>query len=200
VTRAVATTATPASAFTSNVTTGNTLVAIFAAESAGGRTVTSVTDTLGNTWTRAVRNNSDTNGDDIEIWFAVSRATGANTVTAHVGPGALQENVTVAELAGGATLDVTAGAPSTGTSHSSGNTTSAAAGDFVLGAYVDRGFSTTNSISDSKTQLGSSIGSTTATESNQSYALNTAAGAQSAAFRSTATTIGAVVVAAFKPQ
>ncbi len=42
---------------------GNTLVGVFAA---GGVTITSVTDTLPDTWVKAASNHANANGDNIE--------------------------------------------------------------------------------------------------------------------------------------
>jgi hypothetical protein len=115
--------------------------------------------------------------------------------------GTVRANLTLAEFSGAAALDVTSTATQVAsTTHSSGVTTAAQAGDFVVGLYVDRGANTTLSITDGKTVLGRSIDRTTVTESDQSYLLAAAAGAQSAVFGTNAATAASVAVAAFAPQ
>ena len=71
-----ATGANPALAYTSNISAaGNLLVAAICAGTL--RTVNSISDTRGNTWTQAV-----TGGTVIrDIWWAIANGTGANTVT-----------------------------------------------------------------------------------------------------------------------
>ena len=200
VTRALGSSTSPSSAYNANVVAGNTLVGVFAAGAAGGVTITSVTDTLGDTWVKAIANNADANGDDIEIWRATASAGGANTVTLHLSSGSVLANITIAEFRGGSVVDMASSAASNNVnSHSSGNTAATPAGDFVVAGYVDRGGNTTISISDGNPRLGSVLRST-GTETNQSYRLNAAAGAQSALFTSNARTTASVVVAAFRPQ
>ena len=200
VSRALAVSSTPSSAFAANVAAGNTLIGVFAAGGAGGVTIRSVTDTLGDTWVKAIGNNADTVRDDVEIWRTTALAGGANTVTLHLSSGTVVANMTIAEFYGRSAFAAGAGAASNNvTSHSSGNTVATAAGDFVIGGYVDRGGNTTVSISDGKTRLGSVIRST-GTETNQVYQLNAAVGVRSALFTSSARTTASVVVAAFTPQ
>ena len=135
-----------------------------------------------------------------EIWRTTALAGGANTVTLHLSSGTVVANMTIAEFYGRSAFAAGAGAASNNvTSHSSGNTVATAAGDFVIGGYVDRGGNTTVSISDGKTRLGSVIRST-GTETNQVYQLNAAVGVRSALFTSSARTTASVVVAAFTPQ
>jgi hypothetical protein len=194
------TSSTPSASYSTSVAAGDTLVGAFALGGAGVVTVTSVTDSQGNTWTRAVSANADLVGDDAEIWYASAGSTGADTVTLHLS-GPVRANVTLAEFSAAAAVDVVSTAAQTAaTSHSSGTTPPAQAGDFVVGIYVDAGANTTVSITDGKTVLGRSIGSTLATESDQSYLLAAAAGVQSAVFGTTAATTASVAVAAFAPQ
>jgi hypothetical protein len=142
---------------------------------------------------------ADSNRTDAEIWYATAKASSTDTVTLHLS-GSSKVNVTLAEFSGGATFQAGTGAASTATSHSSGNTAAASAGDFVVGLYADRGLNHTLGIGDSKLQLGTNVGTTTNPESDQSYVLAVTAGAQSAVFTSSASAAGSVVVAAFKPQ
>ena len=130
VTRALASSTSPSSAYNANVVSGNTLVGVFAAGAAGGVTITSVTDTLGDTWVKAIANNADANGDDIEIWRATASAGGANTVTLHLSSGSVLANITIAEFRGGSVVDMASSAASNNVnSHASGNTAATPAGD-----------------------------------------------------------------------
>ena len=190
---------TPTGTFTSAVVTGDTLVGAFALGGTAGRTVSSVTDSQGNTWTKAVSTVADSNRTDAEIWYTTAKTSSTDTVTLHLS-GSSRVNVTLAEFSGGATFQAGAGAASTATSHSSGNTAAVSAGDFVVGLYADRGLNHTLGIGDSKLQLGTNVGTTTNPESDQSYVLAVTAGVQSAVFTSSASAAGAVVVAAFKPE
>ena len=190
---------TPTGTFTSAVVTGDTLVGAFALGGTAGRTVSSVTDSQGNTWAKAVSTVADSNRTDAEIWYTTAKASSTDTVTLHLSASS-KVNITLAEFSGGATFQVGTGAASTATSHSSGNTAAASAGDFVVGLYADRGLTHTLGIGDGKLQLGTNVGTTTNPESDQSYVLGVAAGAQSAVFTTSASATGSVVVAAFKPQ
>jgi titin len=190
----------PSGSYGNAVAAGDTLVGAFALGGPGTVTITGVTDSQGNSWARAAGGNGDTFGDDAEIWYASARATGNDTVTLHLS-GPVRTNLTLAEFSGAAALDVTSTATQVAsTTHSSGVTAAAQAGDFVVGLYVDRGANTTLSITDGKTVLGRSIDRTTVTESDQSYLLAAAAGAQSAVFGTSAATAASVAVAAFAPQ
>jgi titin len=192
---------TPSGAFNNSVASGDTLVGAFALGGAGASTVTSVTDSQGNTWARAAMGNGDLVRDDAEIWYATARATGNDTVTLHLG-GSVRTNVTLAEFSAGATVDVTSTSSQTlSTTHGSGTTPPAAQpGDFVVGVYVDAGANTAVSITDGKTVLGRSVGPSTTTQSDQSYLIAAAAGAQSAVFGTTVATTASVAVAAFAPH
>ena len=151
---------TPAGSFTNTVNKRDTLVGAFGLGGAGLVTVTSVTDSQGNTWTRAASGNGDTFGDDAEIWYATAGSNGADTVTLHLS-GAVRTNVTLAEFSASATLDgISTASQSAATSHTSASTPPARGGDFVVGLYVDAGANTTLSITDGKTVLGQSVGRT----------------------------------------
>ncbi len=90
----------PAAAFGSNNTAGNLLAAIIQQMGAVGA-VTSVTDTQGNTWSKApggVSSNATSN-QRTEVWYAPNCAAGANTVTATI-PVSDQWAITVVEVSG----------------------------------------------------------------------------------------------------
>jgi hypothetical protein len=97
-------------AFSSNVTSGNLLIAALGLFAGGS--LSSVTDTLGNTWNLAAANN---NGSDKEwIYWTIAGSSGANTVTAAGtgwGVGGYNSTLLVAEVSGGLTgaIDVAGG-------------------------------------------------------------------------------------------
>jgi len=104
--------------------------------------VFSVSDTLGNTYRQAVLFNQtlDTpNGDTFAIFYAENIAGGTNTVTVSDSIPNNTLRFAILEYSGVATansLDVTAVAQGTGASVSSGNATTTAAGDLILGALM----------------------------------------------------------------
>src|SRR3569833_1450878 len=69
-----------ATTFTSNITAGNTIIVVSSEDFSVINQISSITDSLGNTYARAV---ADTEGSfvDGEIWYAPSPTGGANTVT-----------------------------------------------------------------------------------------------------------------------
>src|SRR5207244_12601210 len=105
-----------------------------------GQTFT-VTDSIGNTYHQAVLLNItvDTpNGDTLAIFYAENILGGANTITvSDTISGILR--FAILEYAGVATsnsLDVTASAQGTSASPNSGNATTTANGDLLLGAIA----------------------------------------------------------------
>jgi hypothetical protein len=98
-----------ATAYTSNVTAGNLLIAVFGQGALGGVNANVVTDTQGNKWTRAVQSPSLDTNMSTEIWFAIAVASGPNTVTFSQAPGTGFFELIVAEYSGikNAQLDVT---------------------------------------------------------------------------------------------
>jgi len=100
-----------------------------------------VTDSRGNTYHQAIQLNMtvDTpNGDTLAIFYAENISAGANTITvSDTISGSLR--FAILEYTGVATansLDVTASAQGTSTSPSSGNATTTASGDLLLGAVA----------------------------------------------------------------
>jgi hypothetical protein len=69
-------------AFTSNITAGGFIVVVTASGVATGNNVSSITDTLSNTYTRVF---SEVGGagtrPDLEVWYAQNSPAGANTIT-----------------------------------------------------------------------------------------------------------------------
>jgi hypothetical protein len=146
-------------AYTSNVTSGNLLVAFANAFSGSGLTMT-ISDTQGNTWTAGCANgatactgnaSADANGciHDISgagdgfmcMWHAVASSSAADTVTVTQGSGTVTINLWILEFFGRTTLDVAAtsnGNSSFNTSCTSGASAAAAgAGELIVGAGVD---------------------------------------------------------------
>jgi hypothetical protein len=121
--------------FSSNNTAGNLIVVAISSDSAGA-TVSSVTDTRGNTYvkaTDATTLNAD-HGTLTGVWYALNCAAGANTVTVTQSVGSTL--VAIHEFSGVATssaVDVTNTSVTTTTTPSVSATTTAA-GDLVFGA------------------------------------------------------------------
>jgi len=98
--------------------------------------ISSVTDSKGNTYTRAVGPTTNT-GLQQSIYYAKNIAAGSNTVTVKFNPAASYPNVNVLEYSGLDTtnpLDVSAAASSSGTNASSGSATTTSANDLIIGA------------------------------------------------------------------
>ena len=99
-------------------------------------TVSSVTDSKGNTYTRAA---GPTTGTALtqSIYYAQNIAAGSNTVTVTFNKAASSPDVRVLEYSGADTtnpLDVTAGASGTGLTGNSGTATTTSANELVFGA------------------------------------------------------------------
>ncbi len=98
--------------------------------------ISSVTDSNDNTYTRAV-GPTTTTGLQQSIYYAKNIAGGSNTVTVKFSQTASYPNVNVAEYSGLDTanpLDVTAAASGSGTSASSGSATTTSANELIVGA------------------------------------------------------------------
>ena len=99
-------------------------------------TVSSVTDSRGNTYTLAIGPTTGT-GLRQSIYYAKNIAGGSNTVTVTFNQAAAYVDVRVLEYSGLDTtnpLDVTAGAAGSGTSANSGSATTSSATDLLFGA------------------------------------------------------------------
>ena len=98
--------------------------------------ISSVTDSNGNTYTRAV-GPTTTTGLQQSIYYAKNIVGGSNTVTVKFNPSASYPNVNVTEYNGLNTsnpLDVTAAASGSGTSASSGSATTTSVNELIVGA------------------------------------------------------------------
>lgn len=121
--------------FASNVTPGDLIVvqAIWSSTTFG---VTSISDTLGNTYTSAAIASGSTSTEQIstQVFYAANVNGGPNQVTVTIG-GSTFFNIFVYEIAGAATtnpVDVTAIGNGTGLSETTGSTLTSAANDFVF--------------------------------------------------------------------
>jgi hypothetical protein len=180
------------SAFGGAVASGDLLVAAIAVGGGHDYVVSSVTDLLGNTWTRAKSFVNLDDETDLEIWYTTSGAAGADSVTATIAgdSGFVQAISTISEFSGSASFDGAAAAYTTGTSHSSGAISGASSTSRVVALIADGGDQLTFAINDGKSQLGSNTSPNLDMEGNQSYGSGT-----SASF-STSASKGMVVVAA----
>ena len=103
--------------------------------------ISSVTDTEGNTYTRAVGPTSNT-GLQQAIYYAKNIAGGSNTVTVKFNQSASYPDVRILEYSGldpTSPLDVTAAAAGNGTSANSGSATTTSANELIFGAGTTTG-------------------------------------------------------------
>lgn len=162
--------------FTNSVQQGHLLVALVSVAGGNPYVVSSVGDSLGNVWTKAV---SGANGDntDVEIWYTNTASSGADQVTAALKalPGATskfaQAYVTIAEFNGSAIYHDghEAGSSLVGT-HGSGEFASTA-GDLIIGGYADAGYVGKLTIADGKQILGAAQAYTHDIQGIQSYGI-----------------------------
>ena len=103
--------------------------------------ISSVTDTKGNTYTRAVGPTSNT-GLQQAIYYAKNIVAGSNTVTVKFNQAAAYPDVRILEYSGlnpTSPLDVTAAAAGSGTSANSGAATTTSANELIFGAGTTTG-------------------------------------------------------------
>lgn len=119
-----------AATFGSNVAAGDLLICVIGwSISAGAPTLTSVTDTRGNTWSVSVQTPDQSGGRQIAIAWAVANGAGACTVTATLsGASAQGMTVHISEFSG------TSGSPTDQTNLNTGNSTTADSGNITPGA------------------------------------------------------------------
>lgn len=134
------TSGTSCSATVGGGTVGATAIVVLVAinqSNASAATVTSVTDTAGNTYTKATNSTGSPNvaGDtSIEIWYKLSPATssGSQVYTVHTGNAAPSMAMRVVVLGSTTTLDTTATLAQGSATNSSLALTTTASDDFVL--------------------------------------------------------------------
>jgi hypothetical protein len=100
--------------------------------------VSSVVDSQGNTYTRAIGPTSG-NGVQQSIYYAKNIVAGSNTVTVTFNKSARFPDVRILEYTGISTLDVTAGATGKSKSASSGAATTTSANELIFGAGTTTG-------------------------------------------------------------
>ncbi len=186
-------------AFNSNNTAGNWIgVCIRAGRSSE---VFTVTDSRGNTYHQAVQLNMtvDTpNGDTIAIFYAQNIAAGANTITVSDTISATLR-FAILEYSGVATtnpLDVTASAQGTSTSPNSGNATTTASDDLLLGAIATA--DVTNYTTPSGVEIEEHVPAEPNTKLIAEDKLQTSAGTASASATLASSDPWGAVLAAFK--
>lgn len=121
------------SAFSSNVTAGHLLVAAIG----GGTVSNTVTDSQGNTYTKAKDGTNPAMGGGggyyVAIYYAVAKNTGPNTVTVNY-PGSITfRRIAIHEYSGVNAIDVTSSNTGTGTTVSSGSATTNHANELIFG-------------------------------------------------------------------
>ena len=122
-------------AYGSNNASGNILVAVISLSDYTGsaKSVTGITDTRGNTWTRIDGVQSSDGLGDVEIWYVPSCAAGANTVAAATSGSAVLQGIAIYEINGAnATPDQHANAVSTSSSGPFATITPSANGAFIV--------------------------------------------------------------------
>ena len=151
--------------------------------------ISSVTDSKGNTYARAVGPTSD---PDLQqsIYYAKNIGAGSNTVTVKFNQAAAYPDVRILEYSGldpTNPLDVTAGASGNGTSASSGSATTTSANELIFGAgnsqhhytaagsgFASRIINTYGSIAEDKIVSSSGSNAATATNSAGFWVMQTA--------------------------
>jgi hypothetical protein len=131
----------------SNAQTAGNLIVVAIGWSNSTSSVSSVTDTGGNTYTRAVGPTAVSGVESHSIYYAkniVAAAAGANTVTVTFNAATWYPDIRIAEYSGIDTvspLDATAGASGNSATSNSGSVTTTNANDLIVGANVVASFS-----------------------------------------------------------
>ncbi len=121
-------------AFAGSVTAGNTVIVATSTWNGGGTaTVTSVTDSQGNVYTKA--DEYLVNGEKLAVWYHIGIASsGSLTVTANTGPPA-DITIGIHEYSGIASIDQHTTGASGGTALSAGPVTTTSADELIFGAF-----------------------------------------------------------------
>lgn len=129
--------------FTSSVL-ASSLIVVDTRISANGRTIT-VSDDKGGSYASAFAAINDTNGDDMESFYAMGAAGGSTTVTVAISGAATTIRFAITEYSGVATsnaFDKVATATGSSTTPNSGATATTTQSDEVLHGYLDNADST----------------------------------------------------------
>ena len=165
-------------AYTSNVASGNLL--IVAVTWVGTATISSVTDSLTQTWTLGVYKTETVGNTSGAIYFFKSTAAGADTVTVHWNtPGVGFPEMTIAEFAPGTfswgSTDGSTSASGSSTAPASGSITTTNAVDVVIGMASGANAITAGT-------GGYTFHQTTQDQFGVEYMIQTTAGSQNATF------------------
>lgn len=125
-------------AYGSNETTGNTnVVSIYWYKASSPPTISSVTDTNGNTYTLAKSELNYASGNNVAVYYASNIEAGANTITVNFSAStATYVGIMETEYSWLGAFDAAAGATGSSTSLSSGNLTTTVTGDEVIGFQI----------------------------------------------------------------
>jgi hypothetical protein len=187
-------------AFTTSTTSGNFLVVAIGNDSGLTGTITSITDSKGNTYAKA---NDIATSVSLSVWYAANITGGSShTITVNFNDSNTGNVSIVAQefsgiMASGA-LDKTAAATGTSTSPSSGATaTTTQANELVVASLVTAGTATTTTAGAGYSNLG---GPTTITDARTAQAskIVAATGTQTATFTLAASRTWACIVTTFK--
>ena len=185
-------------AFGSNVASGDLLIC--SVRHATGGTISSITDTITNTWT-IVYDTSDTGGTVLAAWaYTFSKASGANTVTLHFSA-PLGAQFCIAEYNGPVALRVASAIATSGGTNSTPATSNAittVAGDLLIGSIEMAGGGAPGSLTPSSGMTIREAGSVSGTD----YILitdnlNSPGGSQTAGVSGFTATSWAAGIAAF---
>lgn len=190
----------PAAAFSSDVTSGNLLVA-FACYNSGTQTISSITDTGSNTWNSVAAAFTGGSSNYSQMWIAENVTGGSSfVVTANLTGSAGFRKIVVMEISGaalsGAADQYTTGTGLTGTAQSIGPVTPTTNGQMLIGAIWNVGTSGhTFSAAGSWTEPAGSTADPANYEACMIYQIQATAASVSAEFTKSAssTSQGAIV-------
>lgn len=192
-------------AFSSNVTSGNLLLAIIGGGAGVATGTDSVTDTQGNTYTQGVRSTSIDDNSFCAVYYTFAGSSGANTITwaKTIGPVAGDMNLIIVEvgLKSGA-VDQTNFRVDFPTPNSTGNITTTVATEYLVAIAqsrattnawsVDSGFTLEQTQANSTDNLGFADQSVSATGTYHTTWSQTSAVAVTAIISFTGTPVGQV--------
>src|SRR3954468_23595879 len=192
----------PTQAFASDNAAAALLLCLVTWDTAGGRVISTVTDSKGNTWSLAKFQDDTTNLQGGALYYAPNAAAGPNTVTVTFNGSALFTGLIVAEYSGISTASPVDGTPAGQTASgttatdnvTSTATTTTQGGGTIIGAVVDTDGSSTLTPGTGFTQRGTSQTSGLSLED----LVQGSAGAVSATWTRSVAGRYACIVAAFK--
>jgi hypothetical protein len=125
--------------FSTNAVAGNMIVvAVSWDTSTGNTTAPTITDSQGNTYTRATYANDTRHNQALAVFYAPAIKGGADTITATFPVSQSYRRLLIQEYAGLAgTVDVTSSNIGTGSVPTSNAATTTTAGDLIFGAFMD---------------------------------------------------------------